>query len=105
MTKEDSDHFLGLCRRVFDKDKPYGGQYILEQLGKLLESVCGPQPDASEDDDFFAEMVRVINAETHLELSEWEAGFIESNLNRKQFTVPQQLSITRMVKKYEISTD
>jgi hypothetical protein len=90
---------------VFQPGEPYSGAHVLDQLGKLLESVCGPQPDASEDDDFFAEMVRVIAGETHLELSEWEEGFIKSNLNRKIFTDPQRMSITRMVKKYEISTD
>ena len=53
------------------------------------------------NDDVRAAFLRDLDDADHIDLTDWETEFIESNYTRDEFTDKQREVIDRMKKKYE----
>jgi hypothetical protein len=51
-------------------------------------------------DDECRRVIEALDGEPNL--TEWEAEFVESNLDRREFTPAQRASVARLKEKYEV---
>lgn len=51
-------------------------------------------------DDNYANFLLALDRAENVEVSSWEAGFIESNLDRFSFSPKQRLIIDKLIEKY-----
>jgi hypothetical protein len=53
------------------------------------------------NDTILAEFLKDLDDADHMELTDWEAEFLESNLGREKFSDKQRAVIERMKTKYQ----
>lgn len=52
-------------------------------------------------DEIYAEFIQILDDADHIDLTDWETDFIESNFSRKTFSPKQREVLEKMRKKYE----